>query len=52
LAEFSDLGVYDSAMEEAESFEKCLEMNGELVASTVIRDNGGLKPTAKSKIDS
>jgi hypothetical protein len=51
LAEYSDLGIYDSEMEQIETFEKCLEVNGELVASTVIRDNGGLKPTAKSKID-
>jgi hypothetical protein len=51
LAEYSDLGVYDSEMEETETFEKCMQVNGELVASTAIRDNGGLKPTAKSKID-
>ena len=51
LTEYSDLGIYEGAMEEEESFEKCLEVNGELVASTVIRDNGNLKPTAKSRID-
>jgi hypothetical protein len=50
LEEYSDLGIYESVMEEEERFEKCLELNGELVASTVIVDNGELKPTEKSKI--
>jgi hypothetical protein len=33
-----------------ESFEKCLEEGGKLVASTVVVDNNELIPTPKSKI--
>lgn len=50
LEEYSDLGIYDSTMGVEESFEKCLEEGGKLVASTVVVDNNELIPTPKSKI--
>ena len=50
LEEYSDLGIYDSTMGVEESFEKCLEESGNLVASTVVVDNNELIPTPKSKI--
>lgn len=50
LEKYSDLGIYDSMMGVDESLQRCLQEDGNLVASTVVIENNELIATPKSKI--